>query len=390
MTAAHLRDLATEVAEKHTAFIEGTLPGCDRDVIERALLDPTIDPFDVRYKDNSLYGGEFAVWLRKHAERALTFTATHDLMREVLLTQEMMSEEGLDYLPLLRRHLPSPDGFMLFPYGVECPFIVEPSIVGAPAGSITWSRWMVDGFIWTTSDRVASDGVADTPTDGVVIFPLTRNRLIDGDRPFFPDLPLPIDTLAASDITAWAFDGTDETEWPSMADIHQSWSKKGYMLGGLGEVTDVLETLHDIRWWTRSLVWSCWRWMTEEIWLDGDMPRATRRRLDRAKPVIHENQPEDGQVIVVELRQERKDAIERGEANGETPWWRTRWIVRGHWARRRYAIKDDNGNNIGPVRGPDSIEGVTFYYDRVWIEPYEKGPDNAPLVMRDPVGVLCR
>ena len=382
---------AVEAAEAHTLYIEGSLPGCDRDRVERALLDPTIDPGDLRYGDpTAFYGTEFARWLGGHAGRAMTFTATMDLMREIVLTQEMLAEEEIDWLPLLPHHLPAPCGFVLFPYGVECPVVIKPEEAGVTSGAITWDRWMVDGLLWTTSDNVARDGVADDPSDGIIVFPLTRNRGLDSDRPFHPKRPLPVGTLVASDLTAWAFDDPGETEWVSMADVHGRWSAHGLSLGGVDEIGPLVERLHALRWWTRSLAWSCWRWMTEEVWLDGELDRSTRRRLLRAKPVIHENAPEDGRVVIVDLRPERKEAAARGDADGEPPWWRSRWIVRGHWARRRYALLDEAGNRTGPVRGPGSAEGVTFEYRRVWIEPFEKGPDSAPLVLRERVGVVNR
>ena len=380
---------ALEAADSHTTYIDGTRPGSTRDRVERALLDPTSDPGDVRYGDTSLYGGDFADWLRGYAQRAMTFTATIDLMREIVLTQEMLEEEGIEWLPLLPHHLPSPAGFVLFPYGIECPTLVRPA-GPLPEGAITWDRWMVDGLLWAVDDNVARDGVADDPTNGVIVFPLTRNRGMDGDRPFHPARPLPLDTLTASDLTAWAFDQPGDTQWESMADVHARWADRGLSLGSTDNVDPLVERLHAVRWWTRSLVWSVWRWMTEEVWVDGELDRATRRRLKRAKPVIHENQPEDGRVVIVDLRPERKEAVARGDAAGEPPWWRSRWVVRGHWARRRYALLDEQGQRLGPVRGPGSVEGVTFEYRPVWIEPFEKGPDSAPLVLRDPVGVVNR
>jgi hypothetical protein len=383
---------AREAAEAHVEFIDGTRPGSDRDRVERALLDPTMDPEDVRYGDPHLYGGDtFADWMRGHAQRAMTFTATTDLMREILLTQEMMTEEGIEWLPLLPHHLPTPTGFMLFPHGVECPVLVKPADP-VPAGAVTWDRWMIDGLLWTTNDNVARDGVADDPTDGVVVFPLTRNRAVPGDRPFHPSRPLPVGMLVASDLTAWAFDEPGMATWDSMADVHARWQDRGLLLGNAegNDVDRMVADLEALRWWMRSLVWSCWRWMTEEVWVPGELDRAARRRLNRARPVFHENQPQDGDIVIVDLRPERREAIERGEAAGEPPWWRCRWLVRGHWAKRRTAVRGDDGTPVGPVRGPNAVEGVTYVYRHVWIEPYEKGPDNAPLVVKDKIGVVLR
>ena len=376
------RTAAREAAAEHTLFIEGCAAGNNRNRIERILLDPTIDPTDVRYGHGDyLYAPKttFVDWMRHHAQRAMTFTATHDLMREIVLTQQMLDEEEIDWVPLRPNHLPAPNGFMLFPYGVECPKFMY--------GETSWNRWMVDGFMWLSSTEVAKDGVAGEPSDGVVVFLLTRERGRDGDRPFHPTVPVPVGTIVASDLTGWAYDPPGATSWDDMTGLQQQWADEGTDHAGNAEF---VERLEQVRWWVRSLMWASWRWTTEEVWLSPDLDRATRRRLLRAKPVIHENTPEDGQVVVVDLRPERKEAVERGDAAGEPPWWRSRWLVRGHWARRRYAIKDTVGTNVGPVRGAGAVEGVTFEYRHVWIEPYEKGPDNAPLVLRDKVGVVHR
>lgn len=396
---------ATEAVETHYAFLDACRTGSTKDHIEGSLLDCAKDPTDVRFGHGDfLYGKgrSFQDWQRDIANRARTFTATTDLMREVALTVDMMAEEEIDWLPLLPHHVPAQTGMMLFPWGMEDPTHIDRGVhiqrkrMNAFQDSLSaydsggGARHHIDGFLWDVTDKVAKDGHAGPPVSGVMVLPLTRWRGDPTDRPFrlhyhlHPDTrPVPI---VASDVTAWAFDDEDSgTEWGIPPSLNTE------LLDGFDR-TEQLENVVEKRLWVRSLVWATFRWLSEEVWIpESPDNRQTTRKMNRARPVIHENAPEDGMVTIVDLRLERKEAVARGEAGGEPPWWRSRWIVRGHWAKRRYAIRHPQTNEpVGPTRGPGSVEGVTFAYKRVWIDPYEKGPDSAPLVLRDRVGVLCR
>lgn len=52
--------------------------------------------------------------------------------------------------------------------------------------------------------------------------------------------------------------------------------------------------------------------------------------------------------------------------------WSHRWIVRGHWRHQPY----------GPRDNPS--------YEWRWINPYIKGPEDAPLAMNEHVYKLAR
>lgn len=98
---------------------------------------------------------------------------------------------------------------------------------------------------------------------------------------------------------------------------------------------------------------------------------------------------DDGQVRIVMLRREAGAPSPRvaGADDDSTVEWTHRWQVEPHWARRRVATRDDAGNIIGSRSG---AEGTDWTYRRCWIERYEKGPTDKPLVLKDAVGVLKR
>jgi hypothetical protein len=79
------------------------------------------------------------------------------------------------------------------------------------------------------------------------------------------------------------------------------------------------------------------------------------------------------EVSVIALRKRKAASIE-GESQIE---WSHRWLVRGHW-RQQW---------VGPR---DGEMGVERYQTPIWIHPHIKGPDNAPLLVRDHVYSLER
>lgn len=397
---------ATEAVEAHLDYLEGCHPGSVKDLIEGTILDPCRDPGDPRFgHEEFLYDGKtFQHWLGEIAGSAKTFTATTDLMREVALTTEMLDEEGIDFVSLRPETVPIKQGFFLFPYGVENPAhhdygVTQRAVRRADGRRGEYlldmgggTRHMVDGFFWSVSDRVSRDGHAGEPTEGIIFFLLTRHRN-DDDRPFrqfrtlHPDLPTP--ALVASDMSAWAYDLPEATGWIDPEFLTTEGHNITLATGTVSR-EDLQEELEYNRLWVRRLIWSCFRWLTEEIWNPEDAEtRQLSRRFKRARPVLHENLPEDGDIVVVDLRKYR-DAVQERSESGEPPWWRTRWQVEGHWARRRIAIRDEQGNSVGPVRGPGSVYGETYLYRQVYIEPFEKGPSDRPLVIKDKVGVLSR
>lgn len=98
--------------------------------------------------------------------------------------------------------------------------------------------------------------------------------------------------------------------------------------------------------------------------------RARRKRAERAGI--------PARVTVVQLRN-----IESGRSEGESlVEWQHRWVVRGHPAWRHcgpnHPLAEEHPDRPGEYRC------------RVWIAPYTKGPDGAPLIITDKVYALHR
>lgn len=105
-----------------------------------------------------------------------------------------------------------------------------------------------------------------------------------------------------------------------------------------------------------------WRLMQQPITsIEKEFPnRQQRRALER------KNVP-DKHVSVVTLR--RKVGQHDSEAEVH---WSHRWLVRGHWRRQPYK---ENGETV---------------YRYIWIHPFVKGPEDAPLLVREHVYDLSR
>jgi hypothetical protein len=389
---------ATEASMIHADFIEGCRPGSPKDMFESSLLDVTNDPNDVRYghQDFVYRGLGFQGMLKKTASEAMTFAITTTLMDEIRVTLDFLHSENIDFLPLRREMVPCDSGFVVFPFGIDISDVLEfvedaglsKKRTLGPNGWVTnfmdlggGDRWFIDGFMWCTSEIVAHD-LDLRPTEGVLLFPLTRWRGRDDDRPFrlhrhIDKSQLPPE-FVASDCTGWAWDAEGQTEWDEA-----TW---GEYYKNPKARTDEFNEAVKLR--LRSIYWVVWRWMTEEVWIPERPNRPVQRRISRLRPEFGTQAPEDGSMVIVDLRLERQE----GEApKGEEPaWWRARWKVRDHWARRRIAIRDENGNSVGPVTGPKAVYGVTYKYKWVKIKEYEKGPEDAPLVDKEKVGVLWR
>lgn len=325
---------------------------------------------------------------RDRLGRTSTWTMTSEMLREIEVGREFLTEgmedgDGyVDSMPLTADMLPAPDGIVVFPYGIEFPLTDDNRVTTTttPTGRYVvdigcGDRWMIDGFCWFSHPtiRVAQGGRTGP---GVTIFPIVKSRGRVTDRPFRPldswGTGLSVPPWALTDFTAWAFDvDANNPLFPTIVDETEA---------DAGIVSAVVGM--------RMLVWLCFQFFKHEL---PSRERPSRPLFRRAKPVLSENRPETGDVIVYKLRVERLAGDGRTvDADAEPRWWRTRWIVNGHYARRRYAIRDEAGNSVGPVRGPDSVEGVTFEYRTVKIESFEKGSPNMPLVQKNKVYVLAQ
>lgn len=336
--------------------------------------------------------GGAAVWNRVLHEDVLdpaqTWTATPDMMNQIVEGVEFLYEEGVDDLVLTRDHVPAPEGVVIFPYGVEVP--VDPGeltitrFLNGEEFHLDTSggdRWMIDGFAWRVAHVAVTEGSGtDDPvppeeiplrpgwhwTDGIEFYPITRWRERADDRPFRlgQSLGMPEPPWVFSDSSAWAFNRALDAIDPAIL------------------AAEVVEHT-SIR--MRLLVWLYFAFARDILPARQKPSRAAARR---AKPVLGStNTDEEPAVLVVRLRREAGESTPPND--GEAPLWRFRWMVQPHSARRRVAIRDEHGRPVGPVRGPDAVLGETFEYRIVQIDSFMKGPEDRPFRGKHKVHVLA-
>ncbi len=91
--------------------------------------------------------------------------------------------------------------------------------------------------------------------------------------------------------------------------------------------------------------------------------RATHRRL------VHQHGPVERAVQVITLRRPHRQSYNEDEDRTHVE-WSCRWLVRGHWR-----------NQYHPSTRSHKI---------TWIHPYQKGPDDKPLALREKVFEVVR
>lgn len=91
--------------------------------------------------------------------------------------------------------------------------------------------------------------------------------------------------------------------------------------------------------------------------------RPARRRAERA----HFQIAEDGIQVVTLRRAQREHEETTSPVEVE---WASRWLVNGHWRQQWYPASEE--------------------HRPLWINPYVKGPDGAPLVLKDRVYRFAR
>lgn len=113
------------------------------------------------------------------------------------------------------------------------------------------------------------------------------------------------------------------------------------------------------------------RWLLALLMLlNQTVTSVERHEADRqtAKRFKRMNLP--SKYTVVRLRRHANANRQEGETLVQ---WTHRWVVRGHWRNQPY--KDGDGSTA---------------YKRIWISPFIKGPDDAPLKQSEKVYALVR
>lgn len=328
-------------------------------------------------------------WLRDRVRKVTTTAPTHyvspDMCEMIRMAAEEMPPGGLS-----PKDLPSPSGFLLFarpmqivsmfddeetPHPVSVSAVAwEDGMVGHPTsgtqpGVSYWLFMNPNDAAAFTNKTVAAQWKAATGQDipepvNVIGTPPPGSpmaELMTEDEMRSAQGPLPI-----YDFSGWTYG----TAWNSVTPgnnlvglVERAGELRAVTIGEVNEdgslnVAPVVDQ-------ARRLMLTTWKMLQEKITaLDEERPpRYIRRRAER-------RMPEAGDIIVVRLRKETHGSlVVLNEEEG--PWWNHRWLVRGHWRNQPY----------GPNKSLTKI---------IWISPYIKGPDDAPLVVKDKIFSLER
>ena len=134
------------------------------------------------------------------------------------------------------------------------------------------------------------------------------------------------------------------------------------------ETVDIREEPQVVRSPLAAFIVCLWRLCQQSIadrWTE-ELQRHARKRMTRAHLPV-------SPITVITLRRRAQHA-EEGETHVE---WQHRWMVRGHWRKQPYREENADG------------EKVTVYRN-IYINPYLKGPEDKPLLIRDKVNALIR
>jgi hypothetical protein len=110
----------------------------------------------------------------------------------------------------------------------------------------------------------------------------------------------------------------------------------------------------DLRARTWLLLQSFWRLSRQIVPTKHALPRQLRR--DRKRHYRTED------VTVITLRRQRQPYDDHDPSEVD---WKWQWVVRGHWRNQYYST-------LGDVGDPNA-------YRQIWIMPYMKGPEDAPI-----------
>lgn len=288
---------------------------------------------------NILRGGE-AYYIDSHMLPLITAAA------------ESMPEEDVRL-----SDLPSEYGFMLIPGGISK---IDIRFMQLKLNALIWNRrgngvdlhWLTDKYDMTDSQNVVMAEKYAKRYASIPRFTVVQSTRIEFDAPLplstGPDFVLPPEV--ANQIRIHYTDSGDLSMWVP----------EGYSAPELQERINAagIRTDSVSRW-----LLTTWRLMQQSITsvVTEEPPRQLRRQLERKNlPSQH--------VTVITLR---RSSI-KGDGTTEVEWTH-RWLVRGHW--RNQPCKDENGEWIHRL---------------IYIHPYVKGPEDAPLLIREHVYSLAR
>jgi hypothetical protein len=272
-------------------------------------------------------------------------------MSEVFLVSEDMAavaehaQKTMPGEPFAAHDLPSTHGFMWIEGGIQTPDIRH--VINSTTALI-WATFgggvILMGFTWKydTRDEINANIRRDNQRIPALMPLLTWTGYAMGLR--YGEVP-EVQIRIADHVEV----NTDDV-------VTVSEDGNGVLVNG--EPVDVVDSdpSHEMSWFLAAC-----RLMQQNIArpVREEVPAKKVRRFDL----------KDTTVTVIKLRH-----AQHGPCDGESQVeWRHRWVVRGHW---RYAhAKDEDGN---PIRR------------WVYINPHFRGPEGAPLLIRDKVNFWNR
>jgi hypothetical protein len=294
---------------------------------------------------NVMPGGNHGAWkagakeLARLLALAPTYVVTADMGRLLDVAVDQLQAEGATPIPTVSE-MPSPSGFLLMERPTPI-MVYGPEPQGyLPVRAMAWVPQVVTYM--QHGEQKHGPGVS------LLNFLDTKPGDAVASGPFHMTKP--------HDLTAWTFD----LPWV-VAESHEDFLHTVGDPIGNGKAHPA--GAHWRRW-----AYSIWHLAMERI-QPRKAGRHTRRRWER---VIGPS-PNFGDVRVIDLR---RYATRGGVAVGETDpdyarQWSHRWVVSGHWRQQPY--------------GPGRTLRKT-----IWIDPFVKGPDDRPLIVRDDVYVMRR
>lgn len=294
-------------------------------------------------------GHDFVGKMRKWLDASEAFYVHPRMSELVTAASESLPEE-----PLVPEDLPTPQGFVLIPGGLTS---IDVSGNVVQTNAVLWSAHGGRVSVVMLTDKHDPLDQKQMQERGIDTTDMPRYTVVHtGGLEFGKPLPI----SAGPDMVIPPEYGVQVRyqKNPDGSTNMYLFSDKGYSQEELAEMFSFGMRPEPIARWLVTM----WRLMQQPLTsIEKEVPtRQMRRQLERR------NAP-DRHVSVVTLRRK----AERGNGDTEVN-WSHRWLVRGHWRRQPYK------------------EGGETIYRHIWIHPHIKGPEDAPLLVREHVYSLER
>lgn len=299
-----------------------------------------LDPFEAKHERRSA-----SRWSTSLRAASLTYTSTS------LTRTALAAGAAFDDYALTAEDIPQPHGFIAWEEPVTANATDLHSLSGMAITAATWAVYGAGVEIrwWTDKNQWIKDWSGGNPDMGVP--KLTPQQLRETHRLH------PTRMVAVGNSTLWF---GEKDAWP----VGRIPRPPGLTLAEAKEYRFSERRLAEAE---RALVAS-WLLMGQTLTVSTEVhtPRASMARIGRLDPRLL------GVVRQVTLRHKSIAPDRHGNVEGPRREWAHRWVVTGHWRKKR----------------KDARPGTP---SKIWITDFFKGPEGAPLL--DPsklVNVLRR